>query len=167
MQLHDKINFLLHARGEAVKANHIFPEFAACEVALESAWGTSELALKANNLFGTKCPHSAIIPTAVPAGSVVAPRSSILLPTMEEVHGHRIATLGHFLCFPDWHSCFRARMVLLERLRDVVGLECYGAALDARDGETFVTEVSKKWSTDHLRASKVLDIYDDTSACFK
>ena len=38
----------------AVRAEHVFPEMAACEAALESRWGTSELALRAHNVFGTK-----------------------------------------------------------------------------------------------------------------
>ncbi len=46
--------FLSKACAAARSAGHIFPEYAACEAALESGWGMSGLAQKANNLFGQK-----------------------------------------------------------------------------------------------------------------
>ncbi len=46
--------FLQTTAAAARAAGHIFPEYAACEAALESAWGQSSLAVKGNNLFGTK-----------------------------------------------------------------------------------------------------------------
>jgi len=42
----------------------------------------------------------------------------------------------------------------------------YAAALKAKNGEEFITEVSKSWSTDPQRAGKVLSIYDHHHAAF-
>ena len=47
-------DFLRKAAAAASAAGHPFPEYAACEAALESAWGQSGLATRANNLFGQK-----------------------------------------------------------------------------------------------------------------
>jgi flagellum-specific peptidoglycan hydrolase FlgJ len=47
-------NFLDRASAEAVKANHPFAKMAACEAALESSWGNSQLARDDFNLFGMK-----------------------------------------------------------------------------------------------------------------
>ncbi|HZU08351.1 MAG TPA: glucosaminidase domain-containing protein, partial [Pseudacidobacterium sp.] len=49
--------FLQKAYQAAAAAGHIFPEYAACEAALESGWGLSHLATEANNLFGQKQAH--------------------------------------------------------------------------------------------------------------
>ena len=67
-------DFLSRAFEAARGAGHVFPEFAACEAALESAWGTSRLALEANNLFGQKQSHP-------PLGE------SLNVPTKEYLHG--------------------------------------------------------------------------------
>jgi len=48
--------FLTMAAAAAQAAAHPFPAIAACEAALESAWGTSRLASEARNLFGLKAP---------------------------------------------------------------------------------------------------------------
>ena len=47
-------SFLRQASAAARAAGHIFPDYAACEAALESTWGQSRLAREANNLFGQK-----------------------------------------------------------------------------------------------------------------
>jgi uncharacterized FlgJ-related protein len=49
-------DFLDRASAEAVKASHPFPQMAACEAALESSWGNSQLAREGNNLFGMNQP---------------------------------------------------------------------------------------------------------------
>src|ERR1035438_5317570 len=47
-------DFLHRAMDAAQKAGHVFPEMAACEAALESGYGRSQLATQDRNLFGTK-----------------------------------------------------------------------------------------------------------------
>ena len=140
-------DFLLRAAQAAQAAHHLFPTFAACEVALESGWGHSALAEEANNLFGQKQSHPPLQGT-----------QTLSMPTREFLQGHWVAVLAHWVQFPDWSACFAARMQLLERLQHSDAH--YAAALAATNGEQFVIEVSKSWSTDPERAGKVLSIYD-------
>lgn len=143
MALSPQDEFLLKAKKAAEDAEHIFPAYAAAEAALESAWGKSTLAIKANNLFGRKTSHDQL------------EHETILLPTKEFLHGEWITVQAvSWLSFPNWNECFRDRMALLERLSSL-----YGEALAAPDGSSFVTLVSKHWSTDPDRAKKVLEIY--------
>ena len=137
--------FLKKAFDEAVAANHIFPEYAACEVALESGWGQSKLAIAGNNLFGEKQTHPPIFDT-------------LMLPTREFIRGAWIVVQANWIKFPDWADSFKARIQTLERLR--LRFPHYDAALKAADGEQFILQVSQTWSTDPHRAGKVLSIHD-------
>lgn len=145
--------FLAQASDAARKAGHLFPDYAACEAALESGWGRSHLALVANNLFGQKQAHPPLPGTA-----------SIILPTREFRHGAWVAIQAVWVRFPDWDSCFRERMALLRSLAPA--WPDYRRALAAANGEQFVTEVSRTWSTDPARAAKVLGIYQRHRAAF-
>lgn len=136
--------FLTRARAAALAAGHIFPEFAACEAALESAWGQSKLATEANNLFGQKQSHP-------PVGA------GLQLPTKEYAHGAWLTVPALWAKFADWQGCFAARMALLERLANAY--PAYAAALAAKDGSEFVTLVSRRWSTDPHRGEKVLQVW--------
>ncbi|RRA48923.1 glucosaminidase domain-containing protein [Acidipila sp. EB88] len=136
--------FLAKATAAARAAAHIFPEYAACEAALESAWGGSTLAVRANNLFGQKQAHP-------PAGP------SLQLETREFLHGQWVMVPAAWMMFDDWTHCFRERMALLHELARAY--PHYGAALAASSGEQFVREVSASWSTDPQRAGKVLSVY--------
>ena len=145
--------FLVKAATAAAAAGHIFPEYAACEAALESAWGGSQLATQANNLFGQKQSHPPL------------PGSTTLnLPTHEVVNGVSVPTEAQWVVFPDWSSCFKARMALLQRLASAY--PDYQTALNATTGEQFVTAVSHTWSTDPQRGAKVLAIYNAHSSAF-
>lgn len=138
--------FLLKATATAHAAGHIWPEYASCEAALESAWGASTLAVKANNLFGQKQFHPPYPGTG-----------TLTLPTKEFLHGAWMEIKADWMSFPDWSSCFRTRMEVLHRLaKEYPG---YARALAAQDGETFIREVSVVWSTGPRRAVEVLAIY--------
>lgn len=145
--------FLLNARNAAAAANHPFPEFAACEAALESGWGQSFLATQAHNLFGQKQSDPALPGT-----------ETMTLVTREFIRGAWIGVPARWAKFPDVQACFTARIALLKRLAP--GYPGYKAALAAQTGEQFVIEVSKNWSTDPDRAGKVLSLYDHHSAIF-
>ncbi len=136
--------FLEKAATAARAAGHIFPEYAACEAALESSWGKSMLAQQANNLFGQKQTHP-------PAGA------SLEIPTREFLQGSWVMVPARWMMFANWQDCFAERMRELHRL----GAEYphYHAALAALTGEAFVEEVSKSWSTDPERAQKVLSVF--------
>ncbi len=136
--------FLVKAAEAAQAAQHIFPEYAACEAALESGWGRSRLAQQANNLFGQKQTHP-------PAGEALS------MPTREYLDGAWTSVEAEWMIFPDWASCFRQRMAVLRRL--AADYPHYRAALAAASGEDFITQVSRSWSTDPDRAEKVLSVF--------
>ena len=146
-------DFLLKASAAARQAGHVWPEFAACEAALESGWGGSRLAAEANNLFGQKQSHPPV------AGS-----KTLGLPTREFLHGTWMTVAASWVEFSDWQRCFTARMELLRRLSGA--FPHYAAALAAKSGEEFVVEVSRSWSTDPERAGKVLAIHDTHREAF-
>lgn len=156
-------DFLRRARAAA--AAHPYPEFAACEAALESRWGQSLLARTANNLFGQKQGRKFPLP----------------YPTVDLTTGEDVDGLGDapwekrrslFVKFPDWATSFRERMALLRRRPSI-----YGEALKAKTGDEFVRQVSGyldsdrvyhgRWATDALRAEKVLAIYAQHAAFLK
>lgn len=136
--------FLDRATAEAIKANHPFAMMAAAEAALESGFGTSELAARDNNLFGTKQHRHPAYGT-------------IILPTREFLDGKWIATSASWVKYPDWRAAFADRFATIERLSKIY--RHYAAALAATDPQTYVQQVSLTWSTDPARAAKVLTIY--------
>jgi flagellum-specific peptidoglycan hydrolase FlgJ len=139
--------FLDAAAAQAVKANHPFPQMAACEAALESTWGHSALARECNNLFGMKQHSHPVFLT-------------MTLPTQEFLNGAWKQVPGaSWVKYPDWRACFCDRLSTLERLSSV--MPHYAAALAAKDPRTYITEVSKSWSTDPLRAQKVIGVYEE------
>lgn len=140
-------SFLRRAAAAARSAGHVFPNYAACEAALESGWGQSHLATEANNLFGQKQAHPPLPGT-----------ETLSLPTREYLHGAWVAVQAAWVRFPDWQSCFRERMALLRSLEN--GYPNYRQALAATTGEEFVRLVSRSWSTDPARGGKVLSMYD-------
>ena len=144
--------FLRQASDAARAAGHIFPEYAACEAALESTWGQSRLAREANNLFGQKQSVESIA------------SGTLALPTQEFLHGRWVTVVAQWARFADQAACFRARMALLRRLQH--SYPAYARALAAGNGEVFIEEVSRTWSTDPQRAQKVLAIHRQHCASF-
>ncbi len=155
-----RLLFLQKALAAAKDAQHIFPEYAACEAALESRFGESQLARVDNNLFGMK-QHKNSHPIVPKEGATRVGQPPVypghVLPTKEYENGKWVTVRQEFIRYPGWHECFQDRMATLIRLAPV--FPAYHAALNAKDGETFVTEVSKTWSTDPERAKKVLEIF--------
>lgn len=142
--------FLLRARDAAQTAGHVWPEYAACEAAEESAFGESELCREADNLFGQK------------QGRFTAGLPTVKLPTEEYARGAWSRVLVSWPRFPDWTACCRSRMAVLKGL--AYAFPHYAAALAAADGESYVREVSATWSTDPRRADKVLAIHQMATA---
>ncbi len=139
--------FLDRATAEAIRANHPFARMAAAEAALESNYGISQLAREGNNLFGMKQHNHPTFGT-------------LNLPTREFEDGKWIQVPGvDWVKYPDWRACFADRLSTLERLSNLI--PHYAAALRAPDAQTYVTEVSKSWSTDPARGAKVLSIYQE------
>lgn len=146
-------SFLRQAAASARAAGHIFPEYAACEAALESTWGQSRLARQANNLFGQKQSAEGESESDMPG---VTP-GVLVMPTQEFLHGRWVTVMARWARYPDQATCFRARMALLRRLQH--SYPAYARALAATTGEAFIEEVSRAWSTDPQRAAKVLAIH--------
>src|ERR1700745_3128378 len=144
---------LPQAGAAARAAGHIFPDYAACEAALESTWGQSRLAREANNLFGQK----QSLDDAAGIGT-------LSMPTQEFLHGRWLTVTAHWARFADQAACFRARMAMLRRLEH--SYPAYARALAATTGEAFIEEVSRAWSTDPQRAAKVLAIHRQHGASF-
>lgn len=141
-----QIDFLENATVAAAAGGSIWPEFAACEAALESGFGSSTLARADNNLFGMKQHKHPIYGT-------------VTLPTEEFLGGQMVRVSAEWVKYPNWSDCFLDRMDTLRRLAPAY--PHYAAALAAVDGPTYVRAVSESWSTDPLRAQKVLNIYSE------
>jgi flagellum-specific peptidoglycan hydrolase FlgJ len=139
-------SFLDTTRLAAMYASHPFPAMAACEAALESAWGKSLLAIQDFNLFGMKAHSHAV-------------EGTVNLPTKEFLGGSWVTVMQSFIHYPDLTTCFADRKATLVRLANMY--PHYRAALQAPDAETYIREVSKTWSTDPDRATKVLAIYQE------
>jgi flagellum-specific peptidoglycan hydrolase FlgJ len=139
-------DFLRRAYAAAKAAGHVFPEFAACEAALESGFGHSQLASQDRNLFGMKQHQHPVFGTAT-------------LPTREFLSDKWVTLNSNWIVYPEWSDCFADRMATLKRLAP--NYPHYAAALRAPDGASFVEEVSKTWSTDPQRGEKVLAIYNE------
>lgn len=125
--------FLLEMRDAAKDAGHIWPEYAACEVAIESGWGQSYLSKEANNLFGQKAP-----------AQLQPGQRTIAIETTEIVHGVSERVMANWLMFSTAAECFAARMALLNRLPGY-----YYDALHAANGPDFVRQVSGSWLNVH------------------
>ncbi|HEY2361219.1 MAG TPA: glucosaminidase domain-containing protein [Candidatus Angelobacter sp.] len=138
------LNFLCSAAAAATAGGCIWPDFVACEAALESGYGTDTLAREDNNLFGMKQHKHPIFGT-------------VTLPTREFMDGKWIPVSAQWVKYPALSDCFADRMATLRRLAPEY--QHYAAAIAAHDGGTFIREVSKTWSTDPDRAQKVLNIY--------
>ena len=139
-----QLKFLNDTGVAATTAKHIFPAMAACEAALESGYGTSGLAKTDHNLFGMKQHQHPVYGTHN-------------LPTKEFLNGTWQVVNAAWVSYPSEVECFIDRMNTLQRLSHAY--PHYAAALAAPDAGTYITEVSKTWSTDPERANKVLAIF--------
>lgn len=137
-------DFLVKCVEAARSANHVWPEMAACEAALESAWGKSKLAIEGNNLFGQKQSTDPIYET-------------ISISTREYLHGQWVNVPANWVKFPTLQASFESRMSLLAKLTP--HYPHYASALISKTPEDYVTQVSLSWSTDPQRAAKVITIF--------
>jgi flagellum-specific peptidoglycan hydrolase FlgJ len=135
--------------AQAKVAEHVWPEMAACEAALESGWGTSALAREAKNLFGLKQSSHPIYGT-------------VMMPTREFINNQWTVVPAAWVQYDTETACFDDRMNTLRRLKSAY--PHYAAALEATDPLTYIVEVSKSWSTDPDRAYKCQSIYADYKA---
>jgi len=142
----EQLQWLKDTAAAATEAQHVFPEMAACEAALESGYGKSTLSQEAFNLFGMKQHVHPLYET-------------IALPTKEYLDGKWAPTTSDWVKYPDLKSCFVDRMATLTRLAPEPKYESYRRALMAPTPQTYVEWVSKSWSTDPDRAVNACKIY--------
>lgn len=137
---------------QAKDAGHPFPEAAACEAALESAYGKSYLAVHGLNLFGMKQHKQPLFETlTLPTREATGKKDLLGNPIFETIQ-------APFIKYPTLKDCFADRLATLKRLADEPGFTRYKIALNSSTPEDFVTNVSIKWSTDPNRGAKVLAI---------
>lgn len=162
--------FLLPVRNAAASAGHAWPDYAACEAALESNWGKSDT-FGVNNPFRTR---QRVNPVHHTYSLKIA-----LTPTGAE-------HFSNYIWFPNLVEAFIYRWETLNQFRAI-----YRDALVAKTGEDFIRNVSAqwfevdkqsegaiqigdgwyefirpRWSIDPLHAAKVLEIYDSNKAVF-
>lgn len=140
----EQIEFLKREYASAQMASHIWPAMAACEAALETGWGASQLYQRGNNVFGEKQHDPPVFLT-------------VTLPTLEFNAGQFVKVTAQFIWFPTSIDAYISRMKTLRRLSSEYPE--YAAALAATSPEVFIESVSKRWSTDPNRAANVLEIY--------
>ena len=106
--------------------------------------GTSELALKAHNLFGAKQQIHPVYGT-------------LHLPTCYFLNGEWVTEDAGMVRVSRYYATsFHERMNTLRRLAG--SFPHYAAALAAATPEVYVSQVSLSWSTDPLRAEKCIEI---------
>lgn len=108
------------------------------QAALESRWGSSKLAVEANNLFGIK-------------GE--GPAGYIELPTTELVEGRWVRTTARFRKYRDWREC------LEDRSRILTTLDRYAEVTRAATPEAQAWAIQRGgWATDPAYAEKIITI---------
>lgn len=179
--------FLLKMRDAAVAAKHVWPEYAACEVALETAknvpgapaqsnYGQDQAYLQGNNCFGNMQRAKPVYQT-------------LSLRDFQIINGKRIDKTENYIKFPDVATAFAFRMQTLTQYPGI-----YREALQSGSGEDFIRNVSAqwqevdgpedtgnyiyaftdgfykfvkaRWSTAPYRASTVMEIYNERKAIF-
>lgn len=179
--------FLLNMRDAAKAANHPFPEYAACETALETAsnqaslppqsnFGRNGAYLQGNNCFGNMQRAKPVYQT-------------LSLKDFQIINGKRIDKVENYIKFPDVQTAFAFRLQTLQQYPAI-----YRDALNSATGEDFIRNVSAqwkevdgpedqseyiyafmdgffqfvkaRWSTAPYRASTVIEIYNQHKAIF-
>lgn len=128
----DRAAFLQKLVDAARASGHIWPTWAAVEAALDSDWGTTELAQKANNVFNLRAPARFASNMA----------NQIYVQT---VNGKQY----DWLKFGTLEACFAARMGKLR------SFGMYYQAVRAKSGAAYIDLISPIWSADKERAAKV------------
>ena len=109
------------------------------QAALESAWGESRLAQKANNYFGIKTRGDQLF---------------IAIPTTECEAGETKKLTARFARYRSMAECFAARDAI------ILVVPCYAEARGhAREPLAFIHSLAKHWATDPAYAEKLERIY--------
>ena len=109
------------------------------QAALESAWGESRLAQKANNYFGIKARRD---------------QPFVAMPATECEAGEVKKLTARFARYRSMAECFAARDAIL------LAAPCYAEARGhSREPLAFIHSLAKHWATDPAYAEKLEQIY--------
>lgn len=139
-----QLQFLKTMFEAAKTAGHRWPAAAACEACIETGHG-AHVPYKSNNVLGIKATRSY-------TGLYVTANGT-------EQHSDGSYTgpeLDRWRVYPDYASCFRDQMHVLQTQKEPDGSLAYAKALAATDIETYITEECKVWSTGILKGQQVL-----------
>ena len=118
----------------------IYASFSIAEAALESAWGSSMLALQGHNLFGVKADKSWT-------------GNTITFRTREFLNGRWCFVSALWRKYPSWLGCFTDHAEFLHHNKR------YEKAFLAKSVEEFIVEIANAgYATDPLYASKIISI---------
>ena len=114
--------------------------FTIAEAALESGWGSSQLALQAMNLFGVKADASWAGPT-------------VSMQTREYINGETVTVPATWRAYTGWQGCMDDHATVLH------ANERYAAAFQCTDGIAFARAIAAAgYATDPDYADKLASI---------
>ncbi|WP_259658938.1 glycoside hydrolase family 73 protein [Burkholderia pseudomallei] len=124
---------------ESAKGTAIPASFTVADAALESGWGTSQLAQQARNLFGIK------------ANDWNGP--TVSMPTREYINNQWVTEIAQWRSYPDWLSSIQDHAVFLQ------SEPRYASAFQYADGPEFAAAIAAcGYATDPNYANEVISI---------
>jgi len=134
-------DFLIAAFAAAQAAGHIFPDWAACEAAHASKFGTIEAAVKGNNLFDLR------VPAKRGPGTLTIPIE----------HASKLVMR---LRFASWQDCFAHRAAWMQNVT------MFYLVRRAKTGDEYIREMNKLASRPDVYEAEVRAIYEANKAVF-
>ena len=142
MNAQDFINLIAPAAQASAKATGVPASFTVAEAALESGWGSSQLATQGKNLFGVKADPSW-------HGDVLT------LNTREFLHGTWVMVPARWRKYADWQACMDDHAAFLHQNRR------YESCFLCATGDAFAKAVAQAgYATDPDYAAKLTSIID-------
>lgn len=134
VQLALETDFLTAAFAAAKAAGHIFPDWAACEAAYASKFGTTEVAVKGNNLFDFR------VPARRGPGTL-----TVTIENAKQASVRR--------AFANWQDCFQYRALWMQ------AVTMFYLVRRAKTGDEYIREMNKLASDPGTYEAKVRAIY--------
>jgi len=120
----------------------ILPSLVIAQAALETGWGTSELATKAKNLFGLKANNTWKGPTYTKVSA-------------EHLKGQKVSLASQFRKYDTWSSS------IVDHAKHLTSQPRYKSVVDEYDYQTACFAIlAAGYATDPLYASKLINIIE-------
>lgn len=140
MSPQDFIDAIGPAARDSYQSSGVWASVTIAQGALESGWGSSQLAAQGKNLFGIKADPSWVGDT-------------LSLPTFEFINGIKTPMQALWRSYGDWKSAIDDHAAFLK------ANPRYAVAMLCRDAESFVSAIaSAGYSTDPDYSTKVISI---------